>query len=361
MGERSSSPSVASESSEASDAIASHIQLNEQHRDLPHKQLNTKSNAQSNKKLNKNLGKQINVDVSRVHRPQLAAYTNYREFLRDFLDFRRYQTRTQRRPYCYATFAAAADIRSPNYLKLVIDGDRNLSDKMAEKFAKAMDLAATAVREFCLMVRFNQETDSLLRAQRLQELNELRVAGQVKCGELKEEVWQEVPDWVTWVVAAMADLQDVPFTTKKLHQELLSEVQLSLVEQARKKLIEQGRVRIQEGTGFAQTVPEGAHETAQRPLELIRKVKAELIYLGLESLFREAQEDREFGAATLALTEDEFMQLRFELRQLRKRWQREVAAKRSVSKADRIYQVNIQLFPITKARTTAGSKKNVGC
>ena len=39
------------------------------------------------------------------------------------------------------------------------------------------------------------------------------------------------------------------------------------------------------------------------PVALVRKLQAELIYLGLESLFQDAPQDREFGAMTVALTE----------------------------------------------------------
>jgi hypothetical protein len=65
--------------------------------------------------------------------PKLGAYTDYRIFLRDFYEFKRAQTKSSLRPYSYATFAASADIKSPNYLKLIIDGQRNLSREMAIK------------------------------------------------------------------------------------------------------------------------------------------------------------------------------------------------------------------------------------
>jgi uncharacterized protein (TIGR02147 family) len=87
------------------------------------------------------------------------------------------------------------------------------------------------------------------------------------------------------------------------------------------------------------------------PVALVRKLQAELIYLGLESLFQDAPQEREFGAMTVALTEPEFEQLKFELRQFRKRWAKDISVQRKSTKGDRVFQLNIQLFPITKLGT----------
>ena len=79
----------------------------------------------------------------------------------------------------------------------------------------------------------------------------------------------------------------------------------------------------------------------------MRKLQAELIYLGMESLFQDNPQEREFGAFTMALTKEEFEQVKFEVRQLRKRLYAEYSVKREQSKGDRVYQLNFQLFPVT--------------
>ena len=62
--------------------------------------------------------------------PVLAAYADYRHYLSDFYKYKVKTSSSVIRPYSYATFSAAADIKSPNYLKLIIEGKRNLSDAM---------------------------------------------------------------------------------------------------------------------------------------------------------------------------------------------------------------------------------------
>lgn len=84
------------------------------------------------------------------------------------------------------------------------------------------------------------------------------------------------------------------------------------------------------------------------PVALVRKLQAELLYLGMESLFQDDPTDREFGTVTLSMTEKEFEEIKFKLRQIRKQMTKDNSIARSQSAGERIYQLNIQLFPVTK-------------
>lgn len=87
------------------------------------------------------------------------AYLDYREFLRDY-----YLTRkTTGRGFSYRSFSRRAGLKSPNYLKLVIDGDRNLSTDMAERFAAACGLGDDAQRYFIDLVAYCQATSAATR------------------------------------------------------------------------------------------------------------------------------------------------------------------------------------------------------
>lgn len=121
--------------------------------------------------------------------PAIGAYTDYRHYLRDFYEYKRQLSRKDLRPYSYATFAAGADIKSPNYLKLIIDGQRNLSREMAVKFSKALALSKEELEEFLALVDFTQATEPLERNRFLKVLADLRVRQQLKAGEINAETW----------------------------------------------------------------------------------------------------------------------------------------------------------------------------
>lgn len=286
--------------------------------------------------------------------PRLNSFTDYRQFLREFYEFRRHQTRSSLRPYSYATFAAAADIKSPNYLKLIIDGQRNLSPDMARRFAKAMNLSREESDEFVALVDFTQATDPLERNRFLKVLSELRVRQQLKSGEINQQTWEKVPSWVTWVLYALTDQKNVSFSLEDLFETMRGKARIEDIRKSLDKLIESGELARHPETGEVTKGRELMAGVEDVPVELVRKLQAELMYLGLESLFQDGAQDREIGTQTLVLTEKEFELLKFELRQFRKRWTKDVSVARKSEKGDRVFQLNIQLFPVTRA-----GRKNV--
>ena len=82
----------------------------------------------------------------------------------DFLDYRAYlrayyeaAKRTQR-SFSFRSFAKLAGLRSPNFLKLVIEGDRNLGADSVPRFCTALGLEGPEAEFFSDLVAFNQAT-----------------------------------------------------------------------------------------------------------------------------------------------------------------------------------------------------------
>lgn len=280
--------------------------------------------------------------------PVLGSYTDYRHYLRDFYEYKRAETRHSLRPYSYATFSAVADIKSPNYLKLIIDGQRNLSEEMARKFAKALGLQKDEADEFTALVTFTQATEPLERNRHLKALADLRVRQQMKAGQIQSETWEKVPSWVTWVLYSLTDQKGVSFDINQLYEVMRGKARIEEIRKSLERLVESGELIRTADSGEIFKGRELMSGSESVPVALVRKLQAELIYLGLESLFQDLPQEREFGAATLALTEAEFEQLKFELRQFRKRWVKDISVQRKQSKGDRVFQLNIQLFPVTQ-------------
>lgn len=279
--------------------------------------------------------------------PRLNTFTDYRQYLREFYEFRRNQTRTQIRPYNYATFAAAADIKSPNYLKLIIEGQRNLSTDMAKRFSKALGHSREEMDEFVALVDYTQATEPLERNRHLKLLADIRVRQQLKSGEINADTWNKVPSWVTWVLYALSEQKGVQFTPEELSELMRGKARTEDIRRSLEKLIASGELTQNPETGEVVKGRELMAGSEDVPVAMVRKLQAELIYLGLESLFQDLPHDREFGAQTLSLTEKEFEQLKFELRQFRKRWAKDISVARRTEKGDRVFQLNIQLFPVT--------------
>lgn len=283
--------------------------------------------------------------------PVLASYTDFRQYLSDYFDFKKLESAGTLRPYTYSMFSVAANIKSPNYLKLIIEGKRNLSNEMILKFAKALRLPKDDTDEFKTLVKYCQAKDPLDRNQKLKRLSELRMQRQMRAGTFNTQALDTVPNWVTWVLYTLADQKDVDFDLGALMKTMKGRANQDEIKKALTRLFKTGELVKDSDTGKVRkgrALMVGGPNNEPIPVELVRKLQSELIYLGLESLYQDQASEREFGAITLSLTDREFEKVKFELRQLKKRIYKDISVKREISKGDRVYQMNIQLFPVTK-------------
>jgi len=285
--------------------------------------------------------------------PQVADYMDFRLYLARFFDYKRKLTASDLRPYSYATFSAAANIKSPNYLKMIIEGRRNLSGEMIGKFAKALGLNKEGSEDFALLVAYGQATDPADRNMFLKKLSEHRVQGKLKSGEIDQKTWDKIPNWAAWVIYAMVDQEGVKFDTRSLREALRGKASEDEIEQALQSLFNSGELVRDPETGEVRKAHNLIESPEDVPVALVRKLQAQLMYLGLESLYQDAATEREFGTLTLTLTQQEFEEIRFKLRQLRKQINKDNGIARAGSKGEKVYQLNIQLFPVTNV--TPGS------
>ncbi|WP_413289250.1 TIGR02147 family protein [Bdellovibrio sp. HCB337] len=299
--------------------------------------------------------KSTNNSATSIPAPHVSDYMDYRKYLAGFLEYKRKLTASDIRPYSYATFSAAANIKSPNYLKMIIEGRRNLSDEMVLKFAKALGMNKEATEDFELLVGYGQSTDPADRNMFLKKLSEHRVQVKLKSGEIDRKTWEKIPNWAAWVIYAMVDQEGVKFDVKSLKEILRGKASEDEIEQALQSLFNSGELVQDPETGAvrkAHTLIESAEDV---PVALVRKLQAQLMYLGLESLYQDSATEREFGTLTLSLTKQEFEEIKFKLRQMRKQINKDNSIARTSSKGEKVYQLNIQLFPVTNATPEAVS------
>ena len=98
------------------------------------------------------------------------AYRDHRAFLAAFHT----RASAQNGGFSYADFSKRVGLRSPNYLKLVIDGERNLSVDMAHRFGEACGLSGQSLRFFCSLVAFGQAKTTRERDRHYAELQTFR-------------------------------------------------------------------------------------------------------------------------------------------------------------------------------------------
>src|SRR5262245_27359191 len=86
--------------------------------------------------------------------PSVFGFTDYREFLRSFHEARK----AADAGYSMSTFTRRAGLgaNSRGYLKLIMEGKRNLTPHTIRRFAEAMELGPKEAMHFESLVYFNQ-------------------------------------------------------------------------------------------------------------------------------------------------------------------------------------------------------------
>lgn len=85
-------------------------------------------------------------------KPEIYAYLDFREYLQAYYD----AAKANIPAFSYRYFSRKAGFKSPNFLKLVIDGQRSLGPESVDRFAKALKLTEEEHDFFRALVAFEQ-------------------------------------------------------------------------------------------------------------------------------------------------------------------------------------------------------------
>jgi uncharacterized protein (TIGR02147 family) len=282
-----------------------------------------------------------NVDVFR--------YRDYREFLRDAYTARK----ESEYGFSYRAFAKRAGLSAPNYLKLVSEGQRNLTPDMATRFAAALGLEGEAADYFCDLVAFNQASTAperercyqrLLRHRRYRDVFHLDAAHAAYHSEwyipaLRElvtcEGFQEDPAWIARTLRPTISVRQAEAALKTL-------LQLGfLVRSSEGRLVQTEPLL---STGDAQ--PLGHHIVTFHRAMLTRAA---------EALDTTPRDEREIAALTLSLNAEQFAAFKRRLYEVRQELLQASLDPGPGGPADRIVQINFQMFPLAQVDAGANS------
>jgi uncharacterized protein (TIGR02147 family) len=100
----------------------------------------------------------------------LYAFLDYRAYLREVYAAKK----AEGRGFSFRAFSARAGLGAPNHLKRVMEGDRNLSNETALRYARALGLNPTETAYFADLVMFNQASTDGERNSALDRLSRSR-------------------------------------------------------------------------------------------------------------------------------------------------------------------------------------------
>lgn len=263
-------------------------------------------------------------------------YRNYRAFLRDF-----YQRGKANKTLSLRSFSQRAGMRSPNYLKLVMDGDRNLTPQVADRFAKACGLKGDAADYFCDLVAFNQARSALERARyydRLRKFSRYR-----KVYRLDDAHSRYHSRWYIPAIRELVVRKDFQEDPKWIARTMMPNISPKEAAEAIKILCELGLLVRDKKGRLCQNEP--SVSTADGPLGFhIVNYHHAMMERAADALERVEREDRDIASVTLCLSQKKMQQLKEHLERFRFEI---IETYEPDENPERVVQINFQMFPLT--------------
>lgn len=265
-------------------------------------------------------------------------YLDYRAFLRDFYNERK----ANGRGFSYRSFSRKAELKSPNYLKLVIDGERNLSADMAERFAAACGLDEDEARYFTDLVAFNQATSLADRDKHYAKLTGYQRYRKAHKLDLAHAAYYSA--WYMPAIRELAARSDFRADPEWISARLVPSITRLEAERALQTLLELGLlVRTPEGKVLqTETLLSTGPET--RGLHIAAYHRG-MMQRAMDSIDLVAPEERDISSLTMCLGANGLQAFKARVQ----RFRRELLELSALEDdPEQVVQMSFQLFPLSR-------------
>jgi uncharacterized protein (TIGR02147 family) len=269
--------------------------------------------------------------------PDIFRYRDYRAFLRALYAHKK----AHEYGFSLRAFSKHAGLRSSNYLKLVMDGDRNLTSDAATKFAGACGLKGQAADYFCELVVFNQAKSADERERVYARLRRFRRYREVYKLDGAQEAYHA--EWFIPAVRELVGRADFRDDAKWIGKTLTPSIAPRDAQRAIDVLLELGLIERSAEGKLAQT--HALVQTPEGPLSHhVFSFHRAMITRAAEALDRVPREEREIASLTLRIGDAQLAELKQRLTRFREEL---LHTFESSDGAKRVVQVNLQMFPLT--------------
>jgi uncharacterized protein (TIGR02147 family) len=269
--------------------------------------------------------------------PDLFAYTDYRKFLKDF-----YEEQKARDPkFSHRYFTQKVGFSSSGYFSDVLTGKKNLSLAFTLKFARALKLGREEEEYFVNLVGFNQ---SKTLEEKNRHYEKMMTSGKVKVDVLEKDKHEYFRDWRHAAIRESLHYLDVGDDYRLLGRSLDPPVAAKEAKRSIDLLEALGLIR-RDAQG--QWRPTSANLTMGSGFDglYVANTHRANLELSIRALDAFPPDRKGFSTLTLPLTGDKIRKAKLAIKNLRMYL---LALSENGKRADRVYQFNFNMFPLTR-------------
>jgi uncharacterized protein (TIGR02147 family) len=273
-------------------------------------------------------------------------YTDYREYLKDY-----FEERKESDPkFSHRWLARQLDLSTSNLLWLIIQGKRNLTSTLCHKLSEVFKLSRKESEYFENTVGFMQA-----KASREKDLYFSRMAllrKKLKIDRIEERQYEYYTNWYHPVVRELVTNPSFNGGHETLCKMLVPSITPSQAKHSVELLKKLGMIKKQGGR-FVQTSPLLTTGPEVNSLAIVNFHRA-MGGLAIEALDRVSKNERNITSSTLYITRNVYEQMVKKIEDLRREL---LAMADSVKQGERVYQVNFQVFPVSRTTPDPSSTR----
>jgi uncharacterized protein (TIGR02147 family) len=272
----------------------------------------------------------------------LFVFEDYRAFLRAYY----VEQKNRNKGFSFRLFARHAGLASPNYLKLVIEGNRRITDKSLPNFVKGLRLSKEEEGYFKALVAYQEAKDTDTRENSKDELARLRARNLKRVAELEETRADYLKHWYHLAVRELVTLDGFKPCPAWISSMLRHRITEEQAKESLELLLKLGFVKVQHGVYvLAEPLLTSGDEISNRRVAgLIQNIHRQMSDLAMKTMEEEAKEWRELNGLTLAVPLSKVPEIKNAI----KRFSRELNQTFSSEEANEaVYYLAVQFFPLT--------------
>lgn len=268
-------------------------------------------------------------------------YTDFRKFLGDVTS----ELKKDKKYFNHSYIAKRAGLKSPGYIKMIVDGNRNLTTDMFDKFCEVLEITGKEKSYFEVLVAYNQESNPDRKKSLFEDLMHLRPRAQRT--ELSEQHRKYFTKPYYACVREIVTLKEFKEDPDWIAKRCYPPIKVSEAKEALETLLEIGFLKRDSKNHLVQT--ESYIQTRDHDNQILETHHAhdEILSLTREALIQIKQEDRHFYALTLALPQEKFKEVVDQFYKFRDTLV-SIIESTTPGENDEVFQANFQFFPRTK-------------
>ncbi len=265
-------------------------------------------------------------------------YTDYRKFLYDYY----LQQKAEHRHFTLRYIAKEVGFRSASFFSQLINGKSNISLKMARRFSTFMKLNPTQEEYFQTLICYNQAKTHDEKKIFFEKLTGFRNS-RIKC--IDSKYFEFYDKWYYTAIRELLYIHPFDGNYKKLGRLLIPSIGLSEAQKAIRRLEKWGLIKRGENGLFYRSDNQNITTGSDAQSFYINNYQQAILKLAGDALDNIPRDQRQFSTLTMSLSPKGYEKFKDELQLFRRRLL-EIA--QEDSSEDRVYQLNFQLFPLTK-------------